>query len=189
MTLYRYTFFFLFSFLLISCGDDDDCCVIPAEDIIINYDGDNVTAPNLPAGNYVFAMRLPATTINRLAGQSIKSVIVYMYNEPVDINMNIYNESNNLPGTVLYTQSMSGQVINNEWNTVNLSDPFEISGSALWVGFEVNLNNQLQTVGCDSGPASPNGDWLYDGADEEFIRFTNRVNDSVNWNIRVVIGE
>ncbi len=188
MTTFRLFSILFFFVVFTSCGDDDDCCVLPAEDILINYDGDNFTAPNLPPGEYVFAMRMPVTTLNRLEGQFIKSVVAYIYNQPSSMNLNIYSEQNNLPGQIIHTQSVSSQNLQ-DWNTFQLTSPVMLDGSAVWVGFEVNLNSQMQTIGCDSGPASPNGDWLYDGSDQEFIRFANRVNDSVNWNIRVVIGE
>jgi len=185
----KYLYLILIGLFMVSCGDDD-CCDVAPEDTLLNYDGDNFTAPTLPPGDYVFATRLPATTINRLSGQSIKSVQVYMYNVPTGIELVIYNESGNLPSSELYSQDVTATLSPNGWNTINLTTPYAVDGTSLWVGFDLNINNSpLQSVGCDQGPANPNGDWLYDGTDDQFIRFANRVNDSVNWNIRVTVGE
>ena len=181
-------FYFLLTFLLlVSCGEDD-CCDIAEEDTLINYDGDNFTAPNLPPGDYVFAMRMPTTTLSRLSGQAIKPVQVYMYEIPFDVELVIYNESGNLPSSERYSENITTALTPNSWNTITLATPYTVDGSTLWVGVDINQNNLLQSVGCDQGPANPNGDWLYDSADDQFIRFANRLNESVNWNIRVTLG-
>lgn len=171
-----------------SCGEDD-CCAVTPEDTLLNYDGPNATAPNLPPGSYSFAIRLPSTLINRLSGQSVKSVNFYLYDRPVDAVLVVYNESNGLPNQAIYTQNITNSLSTQGWNTVNLDTPVSISGSSLWVGIDVSLNGVQQTIGCDAGPGNVNGDWLYDGADGEFRRFADRVGDNINWNIRVVVGE
>ncbi len=184
----KYVYIFLLGLVVLSCGEEE-CCDIAADDTVLNYDGDNFIAPTLPPGDYVFAIRLPTTTLNRLASQSIKSVQVYMYDIPTDISLVIYNESGNLPSGELYRQNITSDLSANGWNLINLTTPFMVEGSTLWVGIDVDLDRLQQSVGCDRGPASPNGDWLYDSTDDQFIRFANRVNDSVNWNIRVTVGE
>lgn len=171
-----------------SCGDDADCCDVTPEDTLLNYDGPNATAPNLPPGNYSFAIRLPSTLINRLAGQSLKSVNFYLYDRPVDAILVVYNEVNGRPFEAIYTQNITNAISTQGWNSINLDAPVSITGSSVWVGIDVSLNSVQQTIGCDAGPGNVNGDWLYDGADEEFRRFADRVGDSINWNIRVVIG-
>ncbi len=185
----KFIYLFCLAMIITSCGDDDDCCIVDPEDTLLNYDGDNFTAPILPPGHYVFAMRLPATTLSRLTGQSIKSVDIYMYDIPNDVELVIYNESGNLPSSELYSQNITNTLSPNGWNSITLGTPYITDGTSLWIGIDINNNQLLQSVGCDQGPANPNGDWLYDSADDEFIRFSNRVNDSVNWNIRVTVGE
>ncbi len=176
------------SLFLLSCGDDDDCCVLLPEDTILNYDGDNFTAPTLPRGSFRFAIRLPLTTLSRFDGQSIKSVNVYMYEVPYT-ELHIYSDAAGEPDRLLYSEDVTTQLSPNGWSEVTLSDPYPVDGSSLWVAMDVSIGAFMQSIGCDQGPANPNGDWLYDAADGEFIRFTDRVGDSVNWNIRVVVGE
>jgi len=40
------------------------------------------------------------------------------------------------------------------------------------------------TVGCDPGPAVPDGDWLYSSADGQWMALSQRFRVSINWNIR-----
>jgi hypothetical protein len=185
----KYLFMIFLVLGLISCGGDDDCCEVGDEETLINYDGDNANAPNLPAGNFVFAIRLPLTTLNRLEGQNITAVSVFMYDIPSDVDLVIYNEINNLPSRELYTQDITSTLSPNGWNSIALDTPFPVTGTTLWVGLDIDNQQMMQSIGCDLGPANVNGDWLFDGTDGEFIRFTNRVNDSVNWNIRVTVGQ
>jgi len=173
---------------MMACSDNDDCCDVTDEETLLNYDSDNANAPNLPAGEYVFAIRLPLTLLNRLAGQNIRSVSVFMYDIPSEVDLVIYDESSNLPSRELFNQDVTTSLSPDGWNTINLSSPFEVTGETLWVGLDIDNAQMMQSIGCDLGPANVNGDWLFDGADGEFIRFTNRVNDSVNWNIRVTVG-
>jgi hypothetical protein len=185
----KYILFFLLMVTLISCSNDDDCCEVGVEDTLLNYDGENQTAPQLPPGNYNFAMRLPGTTLNRLSGQVLKTVSIYMYDVPNSAIISIFSDQITVPGQILYTQSVTDQLNPDSWNTINLTTPFPISGSGIWVGVDVSLDALSQTVGCDAGPGNVNGDWLYDGSDQEFRRFVDRVGESINWNIRVVVGE
>jgi hypothetical protein len=45
-------------------------------------------------------------------------------------------------------------------------------------------NDVLQSIGCDAGPAAPDGDWLYQDSDQEWQTFRQRTGESINWNIR-----
>jgi len=48
----------------------------------------------------------------------------------------------------------------------------------------------LQTIGCDAGPNSTGGDWLYQESDGRWLTFQQRTTtESINWNIRGFVSE
>lgn len=174
--------------LTLGCSDDD---AEPEGSNVLNYDGENFTAPTLPSGLYEYAVRFPSLITRQVEGRRIEKVSFYLYDAPDQIYINISPDlTPTLPGDIVNTQ----QVTNfqpNSWNTIDLVDPFVLDGNPVWVGIEVDLGRQMQTVGCDAGPANGNGDWLYDEDNREWATFSERTNqnESVNWNIRVILDE
>ncbi len=172
-------FVIFFAILLIACKKDDD-----KDFIILNYDGVNVTAPTLPPGFYEFSIKLTSLLTRNAAGKSIFEVSYYLYEAPNQGVITISADNNGLPGDIIYQQPIT-TFIRNSWNDVIIDRPFELDGSIIWVGIQITQNEVRQTVGCDAGPANPNGDWLYDQTDQTWRTFRQRVGDSINWNIRV----
>ena len=180
-------FILILALVAFSCGDDEN--EIPSDRTILSYDGENLTAPTLPDGLFEFAVRFPPNLTRNVEGRNIEQVSFYLYDAPAQMYLNISTDvSPSLPGQILNTQ-MINNPRPNSWNTVTLNDPFPIDGSAIWVGIEVTLNQTMQTVGCDAGPANSNGDWLYEETDQSWDTFRNRTGESVNWNIKAIISE
>lgn len=183
----RYLLFILAALLTLGCSDDNDGQ--PEGPNVLNYDGPNFTAPTLASGLYEFAVRFPTVITRNVSGRQIEQVSFYLYDVPVQMYINISpDRTPTLPGDIVYSQ----QVTNfqpNSWNTINLDDPFVLDDNPIWIGIEVDLDRQMQTVGCDAGPANGNGDWLYDEDNREWATFSTRTNqnESVNWNIRVIL--
>ncbi|NBC09496.1 MAG: hypothetical protein GVY26_20080, partial [Bacteroidetes bacterium] len=50
-------------------------------------------------------------------------------------------------------------------------------------------DGQQQSIGCDAGPNQSNGDWLYDSNDSQWLPYTDRTPESINWNIRGELTE
>ena len=175
--------------LTVGCGDDGEG--EPEGPNILNYDGDNFTAPTLPDGLYEFAIRFPAVLVRNVEGRSIEQVSFYLYEIPSQLYINISPDfTPTLPGEIVNTQRVT-DLRRNSWNTVTLDTPYLLDGNPVWVGIEVTQNSTLQTVGCDAGPANANGDWLYDEEFQNWETFRSRTNDneSVNWNIRAILSE
>lgn len=174
---------------MMSCGDDEGP-EIPEEAVVLSYDGDNFTAPTFPAGLYEFAARFPATLTRNVEGRAITQVSFYLYNRPEQMYLNISRDISPIePGAIENTQLITN-ASPNSWNTITLDTPYELDGTAVWVGIEVTQNDQIQTVGCDAGPANANGDWLYDEETMTWETFINRTgqNESVNWNIKAIVN-
>lgn len=178
---YSILFLFLSSLFFISCADDGG---ISGNDVL-HYDGDNATAPTLPAGSYEFAIRFPSLITRNVIDKNITEVSFYLYEIPSSLIITFSPDNTALnPGNILYGQEVTSLKANS-WNTVRLDQPFGIDGSALWIGIQVVHADAIQSVGCDAGPANANGDWLYDETDKLWLTFRSRVGDSINWNIRV----
>ena len=185
-----YIFFLLVLVIASSCGSDDEP-EVAENSTVLNYDGENQTAPTLPAGLYEFAVRFPSLIMRNVEGRNITQVSFYLYNIPSDLYINISPDlTPTLPGNILYTQQVTN-LESNSWNTVTLDQPYSLDGNPLWIGIEVTQNDQIQTVGCDAGPADPNGDWLYDEENKEWETFSIRTNqnESVNWNVRAIVEQ
>lgn len=175
----------LFSIIFSACGEDNGA----SGSNVLNYDSENATAPNLPPGEYAFAARFPALITRNVEGRSIQSISFYAYEQPENLTLQIANDSSPTePATPYYSQEITS-FAPNAWNTVPLSNPVIVEGEPLWIilSFDFGGNLPRQVIGCDQGPANPNGDWLYDEADGLWERFLVRIGDSVNWNIRVVL--
>ena len=173
--------------VMMACSEDNE----PTGENVLSYDGNNQTAPTLPPGLYEHSARFPSVITRNVVGRSIESVSFYLYEVPASTYILISNDQSSVePGPVQYSQDISSGLIPNSWNTVSLTDPYPLDGSAVWVSVEVEFSgNPTQTVGCDAGPANPNGDWLYDGSDQQWRRFEDRVGESINWNIRAILSQ
>lgn len=184
MRLQAILFLFLLP-LVFSCGEDGGI----EGDNVLHYDGANVTAPTLPPGVYVPAIRFPQNLMRNVEGRSIEAVSIYMYEVPEVVRLVLaYDRSPQEPTGAIYQEDITDQLSSNSWSTVNLSTPYGISGAALWAGLQMNILSPVQTIGCDSGPANANGDWLFDGFDQQWLKFQDRSGESINWNIRVILS-
>ena len=185
----KYFLLVLFGILFLACSDDNDN--EPDGTNVLNYDGDNFTAPTLASGLYEFAVRFPSIITRNVDGRQIEQVSFYLYDIPNALYINLSPDlTPTLPGDIVNTQRV-GNLQANSWNTVTLDTPYLLDGSPVWIGIEVDLPQQMQSVGCDAGPANGNGDWLYDEDNREWATFSARTNnnESVNWNIRVILNE
>jgi len=179
----HFIYFLVLSLFLISCGDDEP------EINLLSYDGDNLTAPSLPGGNHEMAVRFPSFETSEFQGRSLTEVQVFMYDVPSDIAMNIYTEGNSSgPDFSTVTQYEVGGLTPNSWNNLVLPQAFTIT-SEMWISFNWSQSGQQQVIGCDAGPANPNGDWIILSTDSRGWTSFRDISggESVNWNIRGVV--
>lgn len=175
----------LFVFLLSACEKDN------SSTNLLNYDSDNVTAPQFLPGDYEMAARFTPSETGSFQGQFLEEVQVYLLERPSRTEIIIYDEGTaDNPGSVLHTQVVSSEVRPNSWNTILLDTPIEIGDKDLWISCKVRHTDPYGTVGCDAGPANQNGDKLFT-SDDGWITLRAFTNQSINinWNIRGVLGE
>ena len=190
-TALRLPLFLLLSVLLwTGCGEDDD----PTVTATLNYDGPNVTAPQLPPGTNQFAAYFPPSETSSFNGRLLERVSFYLTQLPEGVRVVVYGDGpdDRSPGPELYR---SAELINRAstgWNEhLLLTDPVTVGGEGLWLVVEVDLaQGSPISVGCDAGRNyNSNGDLLLLSINSQYASF-GQINpgETVNWNIRGVIG-
>ena len=169
-------------FSFAACGDDDGNSGDPN---LLSYDGDNATAPELEAGIHILAVRFPASDLQSRIGKKLHEVEVFVDIGADSYRVIIYGQnSSTLPGGILQEVDFTNQVNARKWAIVDI-DPIEITGEDLWIGVEVSHSQTLQTIGCDSGPRTDDGDWIWNNSDQVWESFLDQTGtESVNWNIK-----
>ena len=190
ISFFRISFFCLMaSVLSIGCQPDD------AEDgiITLNYDGANVTAPELPSQRiFESAARFPALQMADYIGDELIEIEFFIRDIPASCELFVYTSNGgNVPTNEVYS---SGNIINTvnsgTFNTHVLPEPLVLDAEDLWIGVRYNQNNSQRTVGCDAeGSRVLNGDWLYDSTDGSWLPLVERTNGAlnINWNIRGIV--
>lgn len=157
----------------------------------LHYDGEPDNAPNMPAGTYEGAARFTSSEMSNYIGDELSEIEFYIRDIPVSCEVRVYtSDGGNAPATQIYT---SGNIVNsisgNNWNRQVLPTPYIIENKDLWVSIRFVHNDFQRTLGCDTGPADPNGDWTYDSNAPDWIPLVQRTGGiiNINWNIRAVV--
>ncbi len=169
-----------------SCQDEPDDII----DADLHLDGENNTAPLLDPMTYITAVRFARGLTSEFSGQQLDEVEIHITDLPSSCKLKIWSEGTQTnPGSVLHTQDVSSILTPNGWNTISVSAPIEIDGNDLWIGFEVEINRQLQTIGCDFGPARSGGDMFFSSDTNTWETFREFTGDTpgINWNIRAYV--
>ena len=179
--------FLALTIFLGSCGDDDGRDL----EFSLSHDGDNDNSPILPEDTYEAASQFSANQMAAFQGQRLTEVGYYMYNAPLSTTLKIYGpgEEANRPGEVLYEGRLTGSITNDAWSIHTLSTPVPITGEELWISIRMQHNRDLQSIGCDRGPAASGGDWLFQESDGVWRSFRQRTGENINWNIRGIVAE
>jgi len=152
----------------------------------LNHDSANLDAPNFPANTYEGAARFPASTVAEYSGGNLVEVEYYIKDVPNSTKLNIYTgTSSGEPQTLAYTATLTGSVNAESWNTHTLLQPLLMEGTDLWIAIEFSHTDSKQVLGCDTGPATSDGDHFYDpvtGVWQKLSVLNPSVN--INWNIR-----
>lgn len=177
----------LLSLLALSaCQKEDESPVSSG----LSYDGPNASGPLLLAGNFEAAARFPASETSAFQGQRLREVTWFMGVLPASCKVRVYGPGNgNEPGSLLYSADVTDRVQVPAWNTHELRDPIPIDGQELWISIAFTHPATQQSIGCDAGPNVPDGDWLFSSNDNQWRTYIQRTGESVNWNIRGIVGE
>lgn len=158
---------------------------------ILNYDGENVTGPELAAGYHELGARYTPDLTGAFAGRQLIAVQYFMGQKPQAAEIRIYGEgSASFPGQLLYSADITDEIRTLRWSEHTLDVPVDIAEEDLWISIGVTHAALQQSLGCDAGNSyTGNGDWLFQSADGQWLTFANRTGDRINWNIRGKISE
>jgi len=174
----------LFVVALIFAGCKDD-----GADFTLKYDGANNTAPQLPASTYESGIMFPGSFDGNDAGNELFAIELFIEQIPNTAELRVYL-NNNSDDALVYSKSILREMNTKDWMTHNLDTPVVLDGTDLWITLRYEQDEDVQVVGCDSGPEeSINSNWHYDASDNEWISFNERVSADINWNIRALVRE
>jgi len=149
---------------------------------ILHYDGPNANSIGLVTGGTFYgAARFPSELTSVFENYQFESVDVYVNENPTNLKLIIWDAGTTTsPGSILYQQNYTPTP--ESWNTIVLNNAITISGSDIWVGFEVIHEAETYILGIDGGPAVQDGDWVSeDGTNWEHL---SGYGMNSNWNIR-----
>lgn len=166
-------------------GGNDEMMPQAGGPILLHYDGPHDASPLLAGGTtYEAAARFPSSGISSLAGAKLTAVQFYIQSVPDSCRVKIYDAGTaGTPGALLYEQDVTTAVAGASWNTHALTSDVTLSGDDLWISIEFRDTSTQPTIGCDPGPAVPDGNWLYRSSTLTWNPFTV----SINWNVRGVV--
>ena len=173
-----------------ACNDDEIGPSEPDIDlelIVLNHDGPNVDAPQLPANTYEAAVRFTASDLGIAVGGKLQEVHYFIQAPPDELEVRIYTGGTDTPGRLLYQQDVSRTIRASAWNQHTLPNPLTLNNDDLWIALRFRHRIDQRTLGCDPGPAVRDGDWLLDAADNSWLPLRQRAPISINWNIRAAV--
>ena len=157
------------------------------DDILMYDDGVNFDAIGLTAGGtWQVSTYWPASVMGAYSGQKVKQVEVYIAALGTTTTIKIYGAGTaTAPGALLYSQPFVAPAAG--WFTVILASPVAITGSDMWVGYELVQPVGIYAAGCDNGPAIVGyGDMItMDGVVWDPL---SSFGLNYNWNIHVLVG-
>lgn len=156
----------------------------PKEDVVLNYDGESVSAIQLTnGGQWRAAAMFPFGMLTDYIHLDVEFIDVYLGSLPVAAKVQVYamgSPNTPGPGELVYEQDFTPMEM---WNHVILTTPVAVTGEDLWVGVWIDQPAAEQgSIGIDGGPANPNGDWMSTGPG--WSHLSDSPDFDANWNIR-----
>ena len=105
------------------------------------YEGNSVTFIQVKEGaTGGSALYFPATTMQAYAGCEITDINVSFFNRSEETEVKVFITTS-LDAEPLYQQEVKG--VSRGWDKITLDTPFEIDGSAVYIGYEMTGQNYL----------------------------------------------
>ncbi len=181
-----------FSLVFVSCQKDDEDTPQEVNDYQFSYDGDAADAPALAAGSYDLGARFPGSVTDNFEGKQLEEVSFYILSVPNKCELLIFGQGTDTePGGLLYSANLTSSIDGETWNKHLLTSPVDIGTEDIWICVRVEHGSTMGSLGCDTGPANPNGDWMFLASSNEWTSLRTFSNNEVNinWNIRGKVSE
>jgi hypothetical protein len=175
-------------FSLVACEKEES----PSN--VLQYDGNNVTAPILGPGIHEFAVRFTRKELEPYIGRKLAEVSFFAGNNPDGLDLLIYGAgTDKTPGAQLYRARLNN-INNPQWYEHKIAQGVDITGEDLWISIRVTHVQTQQSVGCDAGPSKEGGDWIKHFDERDWLTFRNYTStasqrENINWNIRGIVGQ
>ena len=174
---------------LTACIEDDPIDIeeppVPAA-TELRKDGDNFTAPRLPAGVHRFAVRFSESELRAFEGRELTGVSLFVAPgaTPEYLDIRVYRGGDVVPGTEVAFAGEDQPRDFGEFIAYAFEEPVVIDAEApLWIEAEVEIATAQQTIGCDApGSGVQGGDWLW--SEDRWLPFSERTPERINWNLR-----
>ncbi|MDR2083530.1 MAG: T9SS type A sorting domain-containing protein [Bacteroidales bacterium] len=160
----------------------------------ITYAGANYDAIGTGgAAEFIVAARWTVAdlaALNISGGDWITKInFVPYYPSVANFTLHIYQGATSVtnPGTLVYEQAVTQSLVEEAYNEVILTEPYEIDVTKeLWVGYRV-VTTSNHPAGCDAGPrVADKGDLMYyNGLWSNLYALTGSV--SANWNVEAFV--
>jgi hypothetical protein len=163
----------------------------PSTSQLLYYGGNHYDAVTLDAGTYEAAARFTPSKIGNLVGKSIIEIQYYVGVRPDSIKVKLYGPlDEKTPGNLLYSADVTRAAVENQWNVHTLQQPMTLKNEDIWLSIEFKTIITQKTIGCDPGPAIPDGDWLYSSLVGQWtpLHEINAFDLNINWNIRLKVA-
>lgn len=154
--------------------------------VALHHDDDNMDAPVLEMGSYRVAAKYNSTDIAEVSGGKLVAVQYYMAHKPSGAILKIFKGGVSAPDTEVYEANILSGMNAHQWNVHQMTDSVVID-EPIWIEITFDAQAETKFIGCDPGPANANGDWMWFSGDDEWKRYVNRTETSINWNIRGVV--
>jgi hypothetical protein len=154
----------------------------PDADRWLRWDnGSNFDAIGLTnGGTFEASARFPSSVMIPLIGKDLTEVEIYINDLPTSCVIKIYGQgTTTTPGSLLYSEDVTSQIVGTSFNTITLTTPVSISGYDIWIGYEATHAASLYPCGVDAGPMVTNGGFIYAGGWTTLAA----VGLNYNWNI------
>jgi hypothetical protein len=163
----------------------------PESVVVLQWDdGVNFNTIGLTSGGtFQVAARFPASVTGPYTGYNLTQMEIYIGDIPTNCTLKIYDQGTSVtPGTLLLSQDVTSSLVSASWNILTLSSPVPITGSDIWVGYEVTHAAGMYPAGTDDGPAVVDGDWIYNGGVWSRLSVIAPTLN-YNWNIHAFLEE
>ncbi len=114
-------------------------------------------------GTVIVAARFADTLTAIYSGYNLIQIEIYIGDTPVSLIVKVFDEGTDTSaGQLIYSQDVSNLIIPDSYNTFDVNPPILITGSDVWIGYEVTVTATQYVIGLDGGPVHPDGDWMFD---------------------------
>lgn len=163
-----------------------------ATDDLLRLDGPNTTGPEVAGGLHRFGVQFFPEDLADFDGRALTGAQIFIGEVPTSLLIEVWRGGETVPGGLpVASVQVSSGIDDIALNDFAFDAPVVITDDDfLWITAEVEVPGGVgRPIGCDAGPNVEGGDWLW--STDRWEPYLDRTGgrESVNWNIRGIVGE